>query len=586
MENPGILERLLETGEIKMGGEGSTLNFPSARMPWPFTHEKSRDRPPAHYFRDGYLPTFGTLSHHQGCLGIRHETALPSPPPTPTPHATSPDRTAELEEAIRSAGALETLLPPGSDLWLRTMFDEDGGLHWWAVRNTPVGLRILARGESRPGAEQELKSASWWFDLAIEQIWAGYEARPLAGTQDDLLAVEQFAAYLRKPALAAALREAARREPFERAFQGVAKAGHTRLAAVWSEILDLMSKRTPEATELRVLADCWDAVLGRAAEPWPALPDPTEPEALSRLTVREHRRRSELEEASRKHLDVLRLHLDLTPLWQTAPDPAAWADVDVLIQPQGPLWGFPMAWLDFGGEPLFSRVASTGSVVSLTLRDIARRDTPKAAEAPRQLLAAHWLDAASWERGMSGPVYLHASLEKLARRAGWSLVGLADDPEASAGLLRAALGAYPARVVVINAHGDENKAAVHLAGGKWDGGGADLSGVDLVFLVACGVGRLRQDGRHDVEGLFAELAAHHGRCAITARCPIADREAAAFAAEVVKCYLDEAADHSVPLPPFTRARALNRARRRLLAKDSPVPITTHLAAAFDIYNLG
>jgi len=119
-----------------------------------------------------------------------------------------------------------------------------------------------------------------------------------------------------------------------------------------------------------------------------------------------------------------------------------------------------------------------------------------------------------------------------------------------------------------------------------NGGGIDLSRIDLVVLVACSVGRLRQDRRHDVEGLFAELAAHHGRCAIAARWPIADCESATFAVEVMRFYLEEAERNDGPLPPFARARALNRARRALVDRDAPVRVTEHLAAAFEIYNFG
>jgi len=77
-------------------------------------------------------------------------------------------------------------------VWLRTLFDAQGNLYWWGIRNTETGLTILARGQSPAGAEDELAIANLRFILATERIWACYQSRPIAESDDDLLLVEQF----------------------------------------------------------------------------------------------------------------------------------------------------------------------------------------------------------------------------------------------------------------------------------------------------------------------------------------------------------------------------------------------------------
>ena len=134
-------------------------------------------------------------------------------------------------------------------------------------------------------------------------------------------------------------------------------------------------------------------------------------------------------------------------------------------------------------------------------------------------------------------------------------------------------------------HGTDAAAGVELADGRWCGDGADLSPVDLLLLVSCAVGKLTQQGHLDVEGLYAQFVNHRGRCVVAARWIIADLEAAEFAAEFAREYLAvlKSLPEGQPIPPFTRARAMNRARRKLLANDT---ITQHLAAAFEMYGLG
>jgi hypothetical protein len=69
--------------------------------------------------------------------------------------------------------------------------------------------------------------------------------------------------------------------------------------------------------------------------------------------------------------------------------------------------------------------------------------------------------------------------------------------------------------------------------------------------------------------------------------PIADTEAATFAAELAHEYLQGLASTGGQPEPFARARAMNRARRNLLDHADPaVRVSFHLAAALEMYGLG
>jgi CHAT domain-containing protein len=184
---------------------------------------------------------------------------------------------------------------------------------------------------------------------------------------------------------------------------------------------------------------------------------------------------------------------------------------------------------------------------------------------------------------MRGLAYLHAGLERVAAadRHRWDFCGLGDDPQANSLNLASAIARHSPAVVVLGGHGAESEPpGVVLADGPWNGRGADLRHLDLLLLVACAVGRLRQHGGRDVEGLYAELVRHGGRCVVAARWPIADLEAAHFATAFVDQYLRNLRAGV----PFARARALNQAcRDRVGPADG---VTAHLAAAFALYGAG
>jgi hypothetical protein len=327
----------------------------------------------------------------------------------------------------------------------------------------------------------------------------------------------------------------------------------------------------------------WSAGLDALTQPWGPLRVAPDREQVEQ---REQLRREALDAASRAHLKVVAGAMDLGSLWPAFTSDQ-WNETDVIFQVPGPLLTAPVAWLAFGPDnsPLFEKVASTSSVTSLTLRDHAER----AARAPQHAaLSIHWEEPA--RRKATGGMYrVQADMIEIGREHGWDVYCLGDAPTATATNLRRALRDAERRfgLVLVNAHGLQGRFGVRLAGpSDWRGDGSNLDDVDLLLLLACSVGRLRQDGTRDVEGLYAELAAHHGRTVIAARWPIADNETASLGSAIVREYLAEVAKlngNGERLPVFARARALNRARRLAIASGA---VSMHLAAAFEIFGLG
>ncbi len=487
-------------------------------------------------------------------------------------------------EDILARKSLEELLPTGS-VWVRQMFDADDGLRWWAVRRAHDGIEVLARGRStRPGARGRLERAVTAFDLDVEWAWNVYQGRTLrTGSAAFDVVTTQLAGRLEQY-----LRD---EERFRRDFPGpgerqafrdsvVRVVGRADLFRVWPQwCLAALSL----ADHLRRPDDRRDEPSPVPLELWlRPLNAPPVPAG------RNGWRLAELDRATEALLHAVEEEFDLQPLWDEARGRIDWSQTDVLFQVQGPLLAAPLAWLrPDGSTELFRQVASTGSIVSLASRSLGEAQATATGTPPRGLLSAQWLDENDWRR-MTGLAWLEAALHRRATRpaAPWDFWALGDDPQASPAALRAALAGRRCAAAVVGGHGDLFESGVALAGGLWRGDGVNLSGLDLLVLVACAVGRLQQSGERDVIGLYAHLLAHRGRTVIAARWPVADVEAAALAAELVHQYAT-AVENGMAATPFARARALNRARRALLDEgDARYRVGRHLASAFEIYGRG
>jgi hypothetical protein len=571
-----LTERLVHLAG-RLGTDGSSLPAEWWSRPWSLRHASPPDS-----FHDGYLPPAFSLSAPAGVLTAHQSTlapdSMPAEPRRADPAPAILERQSQLAKRLAEETSLPALLPQGT-VWLRTLFEE-GTLRWWAL-HCGDALEVLAQGRSEPGALQRLERAVLLFDLDVEAVWAAsaWGGVPFADLTNKTWAQTLARALAGSPRHAQALDTAEARQHVETALADPLFQLHCPHLATLGRFL-LASRESLERSPPAEVVETWCRAL---LDTWPA------PQTADDRRQHEQRRREELDRATHTYLTALERELNLTRLWEKA-GAIPWNDTDVLFQVSGPLWAAPLAWLPFGpGKRLFEQVASTSSVISLTLRQITQEEANQAGDLPRRLLSAQYLQPSDWQR-MRGLANLEAALRQLAAQPGcdYCVCALGDDPQASLLNLQTALNQRhePFGLAVVGGHGDLLRAGVILAGGQpWCGDGCDLSSLDLLILVACAIGRLSQEGERDVEGLYAQLVAHRGRAVVAARWPIADTEAATFVTALVAEYLEERRKRGAQTP-FLRARALNQTRRALLQASDPVRVSFHLAAAFELYGLG
>lgn len=640
LENRSLIERPFAEASICPDGTDALTTLPSRE--WPYQDEswntQLANRWRRCWYDEGRKNDHFTLPNAMASpLEARgrdeldeHQASRPKRPPSgeysPTVRELSLPDTQTADRLKGLPSRLSQILPEGV-LFLRTVFDSDGRLWWWVVRRTSIGVNTVASARSEPGAADRLEHATRLFDLAVERAWWRHR-RLLAGgrvwTDDEEDAI---------PFLVEACRDLdwARRSPPESGWDSwrvtvqsvlarvrsegalyTAELGEQLLRDCWwtanddeaphvasdddTEDLDsavadmcdwLIEKLEAADKPVEPLLEAFEASVNAARE----MPRPLEHPSPAWQRAMELRRRAELEQATDAHVAALARELDLSASEKDSD--VDWARTDLLCQPQGPLWSYPMSLLPMGGRPLADRVASISCVVSLGMRYFSEQRLADEMGIPRNVLSAQWLDR-SERTHMEGLAGLEAMLQAITEDGGWQHYSLGDEPfAASRSLVGAALRDEARRflVAVIGGHGDSVQAGVRLADGLWQGQTGDLASLDLMFLVACAVGRLSQSvfgsGERDVSGLYARLATC--RAVIAARWPIADVEAAFFAATFIDEYLKATDRHGGLLPPFARARLLNKVRQRLTqphaGSEQPL-VSRHLAHTFELYGLG
>ena len=461
--------------------------------------------------------------------------------------------------------SLEELVPPQC-IWIRTLFDEEDRLLWWAWANNDGNLKRLASGTSSPGARERLEAANVEFDRLTDLAWHSFRKYQLQSRGASLPAFQHLNDAMRDPQRFATvvLPNDRHRQLFHDGLAGQLR----ELAKEWPTL----------ALSGQILLE-W--LMAYSPEPKP-FPDEAWEQWNANLQIRH---RIELNTASSQHLAALVAEWDLSNLWVQDQLPINWEDADILFQVQGALLAMPLAWLPFGGRPLYQQVASTGEVISLTLRHDSYRRVGDQVKPNPLALSAQWEEPRNRLHAHGLPL-LHAGIRRLAEDYGCKARSLGDDPQASMSNLCIALR-EKFGLVVVGAHGDNTHAGVKLRDEEpWCGDDADLNDVDLLILCSCAVGRLTQRGHRDVEGMYARLAVHGARCVVAARWPIADLEAAVLLGEFLNEYFKVQRGKGV-VQLFDRARAFNRARRNLLEQRCPLlGISLHLAAAFEMYGLG
>lgn len=514
---------------------------------------------------------------------------------------TKDDETIEPAQDIRLKLQGEYTLAsivPANAVWIRVFFDHEGCLLWWAWQRHGEVLELLAEGASSSEAERAIVVANARFDLEVERVWATHEGRDLDHldlsardplihflTLSDQVAPHQI--WRQWTTACSEIRGSILQHLQQLITSGLAPMlGHLGLAVVTH--LQGSDEQVPNW----MWEEFRNGMMALLHPRWLPLKDCVD-ESQEMIYQRESWRRQALDAASERHQQIIGKYFQLDSLAKRLSS-AVWGKTDLLFQVPGPLLAASIAWVPFGKDDagnsrtVFERVASTSSIISLTLRHLSELE---AQAPPRRVLSVHWDEPPKRSRAFNR---LAKDVETVAQQSGltkqWETWWLGDNPIATASNLRAALQDEDRHfgVIHINAHGIREKHGVRLAGGSsWHGEGADLRKTDLILLSACSVGRLQQDGSRDVEGLCAELAAWHGRTVVAARYPIADAETANFAAAVLRQYFREI-DSWQPgrlSPPFARARSLNAVRRHFKSQDF-LDVTRHLVSAFELYGFG
>lgn len=456
------------------------------------------------------------------------------------------------ETIARASFPLSDLLPT-TCVWVRSLFDDDGTLRWWAWRNAGSSLTCLASGISESGARDRLEIANHQFDAAVDRIWAACECDHVLPRELTRAVCDPDWYHDRYLADESALAEfaAVMRDEIAKLAGSLPVTGEAG-----RELLDWLL-RYPSSRERR------------PTKPWRIWSD------------RETARRLELNAVSKAHVRALQHELDLSPLYDHNAVELDWSTTDLLFQVQGPLLAMPLSWLEWRGRPIYDLVASTSTSVSLTLAHQANQRCAERMFGDNRIVSAFWEQDIERRKRSVGLPFLHSSLNCIAATHGWQTRSIGDEPRATVPAV-VSLVNQGANVVVIGAHGLVHHAGVALADGqRWCGNGADFSSVSLLVLVSCAVGRLVQDKGRDVEGLYGRLATHGASSVVAARWKISDLEAALFMSEFINEYISEVKNWEAKYP-FLRARAFNRARRKVLTNGR---VTDHLAAAFDIFGL-
>ena len=273
------------------------------------------------------------------------------------------------------------------------------------------------------------------------------------------------------------------------------------------------------------------------------------------------------------------------------------SEIDLVVQVDDALHAVPVAHLRVGGRPLWQQVCSIRASLSLLLdalqyevEQVIRR---RQSEAPPRLLTVshfHREDGA-----IRGAVSLHHGQINLAKEHGLAWYAAAIVPSGRMETLFRGLDQGAIRALTVCGHGDEFRAGIYLAGkdGKvlWNGRGHDLSGVDLLLLASCSLGRVKSSGDRDVEGFCVELALHGARSVLSYRWPVACEQAANITNEVLAQYLNlKAQRERGDVGPDQRerrlrAQALNLARRKMLSDDGSGRYLNTIAAC-DLWGLG
>lgn len=464
------------------------------------------------------------------------------------------------EEIVASTGpslkALSDLLPEQC-VWIRTYFEVDGTLHWSAWFKARGKATCIGSGNSRPDALSRLAAAIRDFDEATNCAWissADSDPRPLS----EWPRFTFFNQALQNRSLLDTYRE---------------RGTSTQLRSSIAAQLDQL----PASEE--AFRNCGYRLLEWLFQ-MPAALTPPEADWMLWHASAQPRRHLLLDQAFDELMAVMQQEFVVNSLHSAKVD---WANTDVLFQVSGPLLVMPLAWLPLDGTPLYQAVASSSSIVSLSLLHHTANAITAPAAPSKRMLSVIWEEPSNRPRAHGLPL-LHAVSRRLAKDNKWDWRALGDQPKANAANLEAAL-IESFDVVIVGAHGDAGTAAVSLADGSvWDAAHANRIETELLVLCCCAVGRLTQNAFEDVQGLCARLSQRGTKCLVAARWPIADLEAAILLKHFLSFYFENTSSEQRSM--FANARAFNKARKCAMQETiGSLVCGRSLIGAFEIYGL-
>jgi tetratricopeptide (TPR) repeat protein len=464
---------------------------------------------------------------------------------------------------------------PASTVFVRALFLDDGRLAWIALgRGSQDGsLEILAHGTGEPRDRFQVRWQNAVHDFRIAAAWSRLTVHPRRWARAVTPLLREIHTGLAKAAEPARL--AALADPLAATARkhGAGKEISARLGNLARLILQDHALLTGQP---HLVAASWNALSDLVAGFQQA------PAQDPRLFDRER---------DRITADYLR---EVAAVWRLDPlaghlDPAA---TDLVFQLDDALHEVPMAHLPIAGLPLFRRVRSVRQSLSVLLTEIQQEIERQAPDPGPRLMTVSWFEDADRLGVHRGNVLLHRGQAELAERFAMDWYSAGVEPPGRAGSVRAGLERYGGfRAVTLCGHGHPDLGVKLADPEPWRGQGCPLDQVELLILVSCSVGSLRENGTRDVEGLVVELAIHRARAVLACRWPVHSCAAPVFANEVIARYLDL----RTGLDPDTlvfdsclRARALNAARQAFLGEDrgAETPVGLDTVAAFELYGLG
>lgn len=569
--------------------EGS-VDFPTEG--WPFRKSKEVE---LINFLPKFKPihriiTWPMLARPFGFQGGADAKIDVSTPAQPMEEQDSPPWIDRAKEIMRSAETRKLLNHAFGDgfLLIRATFLDDGSIVWAALSGKGEDLSVEAFDRTDSGALQKIRFATALHDVQMNLIWLNYSGDNFVDNITPFL--QEVADLLERIESMLASGDASASESISQLPSRFVELFETlnRESLLYNEqgillrYVETLYIACNPLTQLPANTDQYAGWIAQARDYWKSIYDLFLKFDVTEMTVE---LRPALDGATKQYTEAV------SSVWPLdALVPLLSQDIDVVLQLDDVLHGVPIANLLIAGKPLYQRVRSLRSSLSVLLAMLQRdieEEYPPLSNGPRQMLV---LSGFEDEGAKNAAMYLHEGHKALAGEYGLSYYAAADNPKASPGIVKRALDELGSlSLLSVCGHGSRYQAGVWLHDKIWAGGGCDLSRIEWLLMVSCSIGRLEQTGDLDVEGFCVELALHRSRSALACRWPVHGFEAISFANEVVHQYLNLLKEGETDKS-CARARALNLARNVFLnpspGQDMDKYVGLNTAGAFELYGIG